>query len=155
MGEGEPAYMSEEIDFSQFPNLRKLGFERTSDPTPEYNCIAFAAGIENEWWEPGMVWPDHLDPFDDSLAALVQVYGGLGYELCSDGSLEPGFEKVAIYGGEGEDAEYLHAARQQPDGTWKSKLGKGVDILHKAPEAVADGEYGAVRYFMRRRLRMN
>lgn len=72
----------------------------------------------------------------------------LGYTDCgSDTSLEPGYTKVALYGG---GFLYTHAARQLPAGMWTSKLGKGVDIEHDTPDVVAGGGYGEVMQIMKR-----
>jgi hypothetical protein len=75
------------------------------------------------------------------------MYEGKGFELCADGSPEPGCEKIALYG---TDDEYEHAALQLPDGRWTSKLGKEDDIVHPRPESVAGGSYGEVLHFMKR-----
>jgi hypothetical protein len=65
-------------------------------------------------------------------------------------SLEPGFEKVALYAF--NFLAYTHAARQIPNGKWTSKLGKMQDIEHDTPEDVAEGVYGEVARIMKRRL---
>jgi hypothetical protein len=81
---------------------------------------------------------------------LILAFQAIGFELCADGGLEPGFEKVALYG---DGVFYTHAARQLPDGKWTSKLGGAEDIEHDAAEDVAGGVYGEVVQFMRRRTR--
>jgi hypothetical protein len=82
------------------------------------------------------------------LGALQQAFLALGYTDCEmDGSLEVGFLKVALYGSGGA---YTHAARQLPSGKWTSKLGKGEDIEHDAPEDVTSGVYGDVMGFMKK-----
>jgi hypothetical protein len=65
-----------------------------------------------------------------------------------DASLEPGFEKVALFG---SSLYYTHAARQLPNGKWTSKLGKAEDIEHDSPDIVAGGVYGELVQVMRRR----
>ena len=68
--------------------------------------------------------------------------------MCGNGSLEDGYEKVAIYA---RDGELTHAARQLRDGRWTSKLGKYEDIEHDSLEALYGdgyGEYGSVAVFM-------
>jgi hypothetical protein len=64
-----------------------------------------------------------------------------------DASLEPGFEKVALYGG---GLLYTHAARQLPTGKWTSKLGKAEDIEHETPDDVAGGIYAEWVQVMKR-----
>lgn len=82
------------------------------------------------------------------VGALEHAFAALGFEVCPDEALEQGFEKVALYG---FGFFYTHAARQLPDGTWTSKLGKAEDIEHSSPDDVAGGIYGEVVQFMRRR----
>jgi hypothetical protein len=134
-----------------FPNLKVSDFEETSCKTPDYNCVAWAAGVNDEWWEPSAdgVWPSDV-PRDITLDSIVTLYSRFGYEICGDGEHEPGFEKIAVYG---ERFEYEHAARQLPNGDWTSKLGAGVDISHKSLDCIAGGAYGDVIAFLRRLLR--
>jgi hypothetical protein len=65
--------------------------------------------------------------------------------------LEPGFEKVVLYG---SALLYTHAARQLPNGKWTSKLGALADIEHDTPEDVAGGVYGEVAGFMKRPVKV-
>ena len=113
--------MAEELYDTDFPNLRRLGFERTSEPA-YYNCIAFVAGdFRRKWWpgdyHPHMstdYWPPGV-PEEETLEAFVQALASVGYEACDDGYLVPGFENAALYAIGGE---IRHAALQQDDGTW-------------------------------------
>ena len=68
------------------------------------------------------------------------------FEPCLDGSREEGFEKIAIYA---LGAEVRHAARQEEDGTWRSKLGEDEDIEHTL-DGLAGPLYGKVVAFLRR-----
>ena len=61
------------------------------------------------------------------MRALEKAFRSLGYEACPDESLEPSFEKVALYG---FGFFYTHAARQLANGKWTSKFGKAEDIEH-------------------------
>jgi hypothetical protein len=132
---------------TDFPRLTSANHRITSPPSPDYNCIAWAAGDTGRWWEPVVYWPATTPPGDYGIAALILAFEALGYLACGDGGAEPGFEKVALYG---DGMFYTHAARQLPDGKWTSKLGGGEDIEHDAPEDVARGIYGEVVQFMRR-----
>ena len=85
---------------------------------------------------------------DYGLAAYVAAFGTLGYEQCADGSLQEGFEKVAIY--EPLSGYVLHMARQLPTGRWTSKLGGLEDFEHASPAELEGREYGAVVQYMRR-----
>src|SRR5205807_1430652 len=98
------------------------------------------------WWQPGVYWPVDLSADEAGLAALEHAFLILGYEECADGSLEPGYEKVALFG---FGLLYTHAARQLPSGKWTSKLGAGDDIEHDTPHDVGGGLYGEVAEFMR------
>jgi hypothetical protein len=92
-------------------------------------------------------WPVETSRDDHGIGALEQAFRALGYQECADERLEPGFEKIALYG---FGFVYTHAARQLPNGKWTSKLGKAEDIEHDQPDDVAGGVYGEVVQFMRR-----
>jgi len=130
-----------------FPRLTAANHRVTSPPSTSYNCIAWAVGDTQNWWQPGLHWPFPPHPLDDTITELKRVFETLGYQECSDGGLEQGFEKVALYGLAGS---YAHAARQLSDGLWTSKLGNDDDMEHDTPEAVAGGIYGQVELFMKR-----
>ena len=95
------------IYFHEFPILQQDGYDPKSEPTTDYNCIAYAAGVEDQWWQPGWIWPDDL-PDDDFSMMPILMYRRKGFDLCDKGDLEPGFEKIALFGAEDE---YQHAAR--------------------------------------------
>lgn len=128
-----------------FPRLTPDNHRVTSPPTTDYNCIAWAAGDTDRWWEPGVHWPVAATGYGpDALeAALV----ALGFEPCPDGNPEPGWEKVALYAA---GAFGTHAARQLSGGTWTSKLGRQEDIEHDTAEALAGGVYGEVFRYLKR-----
>jgi hypothetical protein len=96
-----------------FPGLRAAAFLITSRATAQYNCIAWAAEDPRTWWEalPGYHWPSALR--DGSVAAAVALFEGLGFVTATDGRLESGLVKVAVYG---DEHGYTHAARQLPSG---------------------------------------
>lgn len=124
-------------------------YAKTSEPE-DYNCIAWAAtGSTTEWWShiPGYKWPAaNRSPHIDS---LVAVFLGLGFEQRSpsETTLDPLYEKVALYA---RDGEWQHAARQLPDGKWTSKLGLDEDIEHDDPGCLCGDSYGVVHCIMRR-----
>ena len=135
----------------KFPRLAAEGYLVTSPATYDYNCIAFAADDEEKWWWPddaGMgFWPVGVIR-EETLAAFIEAYRLLGYEQCDNGLLEIGFEKIAIYAEKGIPT---HAAKQLPDGRWKSKLGAWEDIQHHTVSGVCDSLYGQVAQFIRRK----
>jgi hypothetical protein len=132
-----------------FPRLTPDNHRPTSPPATEYNCVAWAAGDSENWWQPGIYWPVEPPPADYGLGTLEAAFEGMGFEPCDDEGPEAGFEKVALYG---SSLFYTHAARQLPSGMWTSKLGKAEDIEHDTPDVVAGGVYGDVARIMRRRL---
>jgi hypothetical protein len=131
-----------------FPNLVIDGYRITSCPTRNYNCIAWAAGVSDDWWDPadGYTWPDGA-PREYTKEALIEMYRVIGFEICVGGHLEAGFDKVALYA-DGDD--WTHAARQLDNGKWTSKLGGNVDIEHNSPEGVSATIYGQVLCYMKR-----
>jgi hypothetical protein len=140
-------------DPRDFPNLTDDDYVETSDETRRYNCIAYAAGIDVRRWWPDVLgidyWPPGV-PLDETLDAFVQAFGTLGYEPCDDGLYEMGFEKIALY----EDRNHTptHAAIQQQNGRWRSKLGDYEDIEHETLECLNSPDYGQpVLYLMRAR----
>jgi hypothetical protein len=128
-----------------FPRLTPGNHRVTSSPTPDYNCIAWAAHDTARWWEPGVFWPVPAGGYGPDV--LEAAFLALGSEPCPDGGAEAGWEKVALYAA---GPFYTHAARQLPSGAWTSKLGRLEDIEHDTAEAVAGGVYGDVYRFLRR-----
>ena len=135
-----------------FPKLDSSNHRVTSPCKNRYNCIAWAAGIETQWWwpEPGSYWPPSV-PREETLDAFSSAFALLGYETCSSQSLEEGYDKIAIY------AKYIagilkptHAAKQLSNGTWTSKLGPLEDIEHIGVDDVNGPLYGTPVQFMRR-----
>ena len=141
-------------DAADFPRLTPDSFVTTSPATHRYNCIAWAAGeTRRKWWpDPANIgyWPKGA-PRKETLDAFVLAYKTLGYSVCEDGSLEPGFQKIALF-----TKRYLsgtrptHAALQLPSGRWTSKLGDLEDIDHVNLDALRGPAYGAVACYLKR-----
>lgn len=131
-----------------FPGLRAAEYQVTSASDVRYNCIAWAAGADSQWWEPspGGHWPPGIKR-GLTLDAFIQAFAALGYEPCETDELERGVEKVAFFVSHGE---VTHAARQLPSGRWTSKLGVDVDIEH-ALRSLEGGVYGEVAQVLSRR----
>ena len=120
----------------------------TSPEDWRYNCVAWAAGITNDWLEPSPAgnWPIAKSGFD--VAAYAEMFASFGYADCRDGSIEPGMEKIVIYGD--NNGQFRHVARQLADGRWTSKLGELSDIRHKTPSLLSSSGYGKpLRYMWR------
>lgn len=113
-----------------FPGLLGAGYLFTSQATPDYNCIGWAAGEDDRWWWPDAAgvayWPESV-PREESLSAFVAAFATLGYAPSDNSSNEPGVVKIALYARSGVPT---HAARQLGNGRWTSKLGQSEDIEH-------------------------
>ncbi len=135
-----------------FPRLRGTTYRITSPASDVYNCIAWAASDTEHWWWPGdparTYWPLGV-PHLETLEAFRDAFATLGYVICEQADLEPGFEKIALF----VDADGIptHAARQLRDGTWTSKLGMSEDIQH-ALEDLTGAAYGSVVQILKRVL---
>jgi hypothetical protein len=137
-----------------FPQLAATGYEIKSCRTADYNCFAYAADDEHIKWDPFnrpyTYWPTRV-PGDRRLTSLIAAYRTIGYEVCEDGSVEDGLEKIAIYGS--IDDKFTHAAIQRASGRWASKLGVLHDIEHNSLDGVLCDAYGSVKRFMSRSKR--
>jgi hypothetical protein len=137
-----------------FPALNASGFTQTSPRDTRYNCISWAIGPRESrsvWWPVPPLdgkWPAGVTR-NDSIASFEAAFATEGYQSCSDGTLESGYEKIALYAFNGH---IKHAARQLPSGQWTSKLGKEADITHDIDALNGSNAYGygSVVSFMRR-----
>jgi hypothetical protein len=134
-----------------FPGLRGTAFQIAGPPDPNYNCIAWAAGLTTAWWWPigdpqRIYWPAGV-LHDETLEAVRSAFAVLGYVDCENADLEPGHEKVAIFAND-EDFP-THAARQLASGRWTSKLGQ-LECNEHALRDLEGKEYGSVKLLMRR-----
>jgi hypothetical protein len=133
------------------PCLINKYFRVTSPEASDYNCIAWAAGDDQRWWEPDQWgdyhWPPAI-PRQWTLMAVIDAFRTLGYEPCSDGKYEKGFSKIAIF----VDQYNIptHAARQLENGKWTSKCGQLEDIEHDLYDLCGQQGYGEVSCFMRK-----
>jgi hypothetical protein len=81
-----------------FPRLTPETHRLTSPAAIDCNCVAWAAGETENWWQPGVFWPTQTPPDEFGITALEGVFKALGFEPCDDDGTESGFEKVALYG---------------------------------------------------------
>lgn len=135
-----------------YPNLLVYGYKVTSQDTIDYNCAAWAAEDDENWWWPDAqneeYWPDGI-PREETLDAFQQAYQTLGYEICQGDALEEGFQKIAIYTSSNKIP--THIARQLPNGKWTSKLGQYEDIEHNNLQGLTGNPgYGEVACIMKR-----
>tara|TARA_R110002110_G_scaffold114751_1_gene284603 strand:- start:668 stop:1099 length:432 start_codon:yes stop_codon:yes gene_type:complete len=131
-----------EKSFEQcFPNLENVHQKKTSEQDQRYNCIAWAFKDNRRFWWPSSraFWPLDIDQLSE-LEAFEQWFEHDGWEETQLPTLEPNFEKVALFTKEGKPT---HAARLLESGYWSSKLGGDIDISHTLNEL--DGPlYGSV-----------
>jgi hypothetical protein len=144
-----------------FENLGEHGYDHddVSPPIPKYNCIAWAAGDDQQRWWPAdwdevtYYWPPHLPrhPFgQEKLENFIAAFEWLGYVTCTSPRFEHGVEKIAIF--IDPQGRPLHAARQLDSGDWTSKCGiKGEDIKHRTLFAIEGKEYGKASAFLKKR----
>lgn len=140
-----------DLEFSpRFPHLL-TNFEVLEPPGKHYNCIAHSMGIHNRWINPQTgpaAWP--FGPMD-------QLYQPLGFHRLPtlDLSLKKGVQKIVLYALKNPDGtikEVTHAALQEKDGVWSSKLGQLPLIRHITVEALNGPNYGeAVAVYVRNR----
>jgi hypothetical protein len=134
-----------------FENALREGFDVhrdcKSDRTPNYNCIAWAAGKTNApWWPIDLhpyFWPPGLSKGVETLDNFLRAFETEGYVACVDASIEPGFEKIAIYVDDNDVP--THAARSLQNGMWTSKLGDEEDIEHATLRVVEGFVYGTAK----------
>ena len=141
--------MSEDLQ-GVFPHLVHSAYAITSPSTPEYNCIAWAAGDTERWWWPlagsFAYWPSNV-PAQETLDAFINAFGTLGFIPCENRNIENGLEKIAMY--VDDSGKPTHAARQLPNGRWTSKLGQGQDIEHEL-DGLTGPLYGTVSQVLKR-----
>jgi hypothetical protein len=113
-----------------YPNLSTSQWRKTSDETPDYNCIAWVMNDTENWWDPDYFWPTNISKElpvrTETVIELCKLYN---YELCENGDLEVESIKIAIYAD--QENYFQHIARQNPNGKWTSKLGDWEDIEHQ------------------------
>ena len=123
-----------------FPNL---GNAKVLDASGRnYNCISATLGIHNQWINP------KTGPANAPLAPMDKLYASQGFQRLPNLDLRPDGknQKVALYAtknANGSVKQVTHAALQQPNGTWTSKLGQLPLIQHKSAYSVAGPMYGS------------
>jgi type VI secretion system secreted protein VgrG len=123
-----------------FPRLGN-NFEVLGPSTPEFNCVAHSLGLYSCWVNPV------TGPESNPLVQMDRLYAAQGYRRRPDLNLalEWGKQKVVVYATLNPDAtiaQVTHAALQERDGTWTSKLGRLALIRHETPELLRGSSYG-------------
>jgi len=137
--------MRNSIPVSEFPNITSQNYKQTSPKAYDYNCIAWAYGRNDVWFQPGLFWP--ISQRDCTVPTYMKLFESIGYVRCDDALFESGFLKIALYI-KGENT--THAARQLSTGKWTSKLGGDIDIEHDTPEVLNGPLYGEASIFMKK-----
>lgn len=114
-----------------------------SDSDFNYNCLAFALGDNQNWWEPpgryGFYWPAGF-PADVGVETVTAILELHGFVVELDRHRRPVAESIAIYA---KGDEWTHFAKYV-DGTWTSKIGEDHDITHTSLELLEGDMYGTV-----------
>lgn len=144
MGEGTENYMTHKL----FPNSEKEPFLITSPETKTYNCLGWALGDAEQWWEADedSHWLPDL-PENDHISTIVLLFQKFDFEICTESSFEMGFQKIALFSLDSIVCTYV--ARQLDNGFWTSKLGVSYDVQHSLP-AIEGGMYGNVYAFLKK-----
>lgn len=124
-------------------------FVLTSRCTYQYNCIAFAMGMQDRWVDdanlPWHWWP----PVNKgrNISDLEVAFRYFGFEECGmDDSMEAEYDKIALY----QNANgWTHAARVVGEGIYHSKFGASYDGTHSCGD-VLFAVYGSPVKIMRR-----
>lgn len=132
-----------------FPNLDP-SFLITSINTDAYNCIAWAANDDaNFWWPLGGYWPADVVRTEE-VASFETAFAAFGYlPTGPNWAYDPDVEKVAIYVNPGTGL-VTHMARQLHGGRWTSKLGEAYDIEHQSPTCLNGDWYGVYSHCLGR-----
>jgi hypothetical protein len=109
-----------------FPKLRGKDID-LSPKDFNNNCLAFALGDKNNWWEPpaqyGFYWPPGFSE-DTTIKTVEEIIRLHGFTIETDPSVKPKTDSIAIYG---EHGQWKHFAKFA-DGIWSSKLGESHDV---------------------------
>lgn len=134
-----------------FPNSEKEPFIITSPENTHYNCVAWALGDTENWWEPDedYCWLPHLE-LDDRLQTVQQLFEYFGFEVVSQPDWENQIEKIALYSNDGLFCS--HVAKQTVDGHWTSKLGISFDVKHSL-QTLEAGIYGHLAVVLQKKAK--
>lgn len=123
-----------------FPQLQNnLNFWFTSLRTEDYNCIAWAQEITDDWLQltDGRNLVYEIDKY-------IEYFKSLGFLECDKKEiidLDKETKVIAVYYSSSNRA-FTHVARRLENGNWASKLGDWEDIEHNVPEVLLGSSYG-------------
>jgi hypothetical protein len=133
---------SNHLSLVQFPNSFIEPLTITSPETPQYNCVAWALGDTEHWWEADedYLWLDTSE-FDNSLSTMQSFFHYFGFKPIDKPNFKNKIEKIALFS---DDGIYCtHVAKQLSTKIWTSKLGVSHDVTHTLA-ALEEGIYGNV-----------
>lgn len=125
-------------------------YDLKSSTTFQYNCIAFAMGMQDRWVDhadlPWHWWPPGVQK-GETESDLIQAFQYFGFECCGmDDSIDQDYDKIALYQ---DGAGWTHAARVVGEGIYHSKFGASFDGTHSRGD-VLQAKYGDPFIIMRR-----
>lgn len=137
-----------------FPRLTPDLYEVVDDETDVYNCIAYAAGDTTRWWWPDpfgvYYWP--LSKREQTVECFIEMFESLDYSKCRCSLKRRSLVKIALYYDPVGCASLritagspTHAAIQQNNGTWRSKLGDWELIEHRTLKSLNGTDPTGVR----------
>jgi len=133
----------------EFPVLTADKYNKTSEPTFDYNCVAWALGRTDINLGPpgfGYGWP--LDCPSAKIDNFVEFFKYHGFKVSPKGEFETDKEKIVIFSNEGW---FTHVAKLVKSGRWTSKLGDEMDCEHDLL-AVEGPLYGSPDTYMERAI---
>jgi hypothetical protein len=127
---------------ADFPSLKNKDYD-LSDEDFNFNCLAYALGDHQQWWEPpkglGNYWPEGF-PDDVTVRTVESIIRVHGFTVEIEVTSMPEASAIAIYA-QGE--EWTHFAIFK-NGNWSSKLGDGHDVMRVNLEDLEGSLYGSV-----------
>lgn len=146
-------YNTPEYRESIIKDFKQLQFDSAfyvySPPDFNYNCIAWAMGMSDRWGShdnvPWAWWPPTVKK-NGHPESLINAFKYFGFEICDNGIVEDGFDKVALYQ---KNGLWQHAAKIIDNGVYYSKFGCNVDAHHGPGNILFEG-YGEIYAYMKR-----
>lgn len=128
---------------------KDVNFVLKSPMSFQYNCIAYAMGMEDRWIDSASVpwhwWPPVRKGREGS--DLAEAFRYFGFEACGmDDTYDEQYDKVALYR---NTSGWTHAARVVGNGMYHSKFGASYDGTHSSGD-VLEAQYGNPFLIMRR-----
>ena len=145
---GGSGWVAPEADYQRFAAQRANFFPDLSEaydlvgPAGEtQNCISYTVGEQFTSWTSPDFCPYDIDKWPPGTSTVTEFYQKRGYALQDDlkTGFKEGVQKIVVFVGSTDDGLMCkHAAVQQPNGNWRSKLGKEYVIEHVNPEELCD-----------------